>query len=394
MTTYSYRGTDDQGRDQHGTLEAESLTQAAKQLRERSIHPRTLEREDWEEGAMPLEEMDAFSFFNRSLAGLSRVGIPLPRAVREISRGLRRGRFKKDLERIEAALREGRPLEEAIDETPDAFPPYYRWMVSAGTSAGNLPRILHAVARFHEGLRRATRALVGALAYPAMVLCFGAALMTFFLAYFGPMYEDIYRSLQLKPSFPREMLLGFFHSPIVPVATLGGMVLLTWGFVAWLRRTSSGERLLFRLPLVGRIARSLVVARLLGALSVLLRGKTPLETALPVALGASGSRRLPKEAERMRAEVAEGKRLGDLLRLSSVVPPEVAGYLLVGEESGRLPEASEELAEILTEQAAAASDTMFLLLFPLSILATGLLIGTVCVMLILPYFQILEQIGR
>ena len=77
-----------------------------------------------------------------------------------------------------------------------------------------------------------------------------------------------------------------------------------------------------------------------------------------------------------------------------MVPPEVAGYLLVGEESGRLPEASEELAEILTEQAAAASDTMFLILFPLSIFATGLLIGTVCVMLILPYFQILEQIGR
>jgi type II secretory pathway component PulF len=137
--------------------------------------------------------------------------------------------------------------------------------------------------------------------------------------------------------------------------------------------------------------RSLALSRLLGTLSILLKARVPLHEALPVAVGASGSLQLAAEAERLRERIEEGEELGAALTRLGVVPRGLTGYLAVDEKGGRLPEASGELAELLEEQSAALSDTLFTLLFPSALLAVGLVMGVVFVGLIYPYAHIMSQ---
>src|SRR5882672_8182414 len=150
MANYSWTGTDQRGRSTQGRLDAASLGEAASGVRARGVSPLSVERSDIELPVRSGVTADAFTLFNQSLADMTAVGLPLPRAIREIAAGLRGGRFKQALERIDAALREGRSFDEAVAAEGSMFPPYYRWMLQAGATSGNLPAMLSAVARNTE----------------------------------------------------------------------------------------------------------------------------------------------------------------------------------------------------------------------------------------------------
>lgn len=394
MPKFSYWGTDEQGVERRGEVEAAGVLDAARRLRGQGLSLSSLDRVDPVEEPRLTEEMDAFAFFNRSLAGMTRIGFPLPRAVREISRGLRRGRFKASLERLESFLREGKSLEESVADLPGDFPPHYRWMLRAGAKAGNLPAVLTAVARNTEGFLRVRRALAGALAYPAVILGFGGLLMAGFVAFFLPMLER----MQLEKGFPEPTLAVRIagvvaNSAVLQASLLAGVVVTGVAVWLWATRTVGGERFLFRVPVLGSVRKNLIVARFLGCLAVLLRARAPLVDALPVALGASGSLQLARDAERLQTLAREGAGLADVLKEAGVVPQGIVSYLLLAERSGDVQTAAAELSELMTEQALGGSETLYLVLMPVSLILTGALVCALVVSLVLPYVRFVEQIG-
>ena len=394
MPTFTYRGADDGGVERKGEIEASGVLEASDRLRSEGICVLHLERAEPPEPPRLKGEMDAFSFFNRSLAEMTRIGFPLPQAVREASRGLRRGRFKEAIDGVEAALREGKSMDEAVGDLRGEFPPTYRHMLKAGAASGNLPRILAAVARNSEGIRRARRALVSALAYPAVILAFGALLMGAFFAFILPLFTNIQEELGFEPSMSISVAKVVRDSASLQAVLIGGIV--TTVILAWLvlTRTIPGERFLYGVPILGRIRRNLFLSRLLGSLGMLLRARVPLPEALPVALGASGSLHLARENDRLTARASEGASLSDVLREGPVMPPEVTSYLRLAERTGDLPRSCEELADLLMEQAVAESDTLYVVLLPTALLVTGGLVCLLVVSVVAPYVRFLEEIVK
>lgn len=394
MARYRWTGTDDRGNAAAGELEAAGVLEAADALRGRGASVMALDRIDPAPGPEPLRDLDTFTFFNESLGRLTSLGMPLPRAVAEISHGLRRGRFRTALERLEARLREGKSLEEASAELGGDFTPAYRWMIRAGARSGDLPGVLGAVTRSAEGFRRVRRALVSALAYPAAILGFAAVFIAVFASIYVPLYEDMYRHFDFEPPAVFRGFIEALRSPIALSAGLLAALLAAALGARWLASTASGERALLRLPLVGRIRKSLFLARFASALGTLLRARTPLADALPVALGASGSRSLEEAAPALAAKAAEGAGLDEVLRAAPFVPEALRAYLVLAERSGRVPEAAGEIASLLTEQAAAESETLYLVLLPLALLVAGLILGGFIVSSVAPYYDFLERLSQ
>jgi type II secretory pathway component PulF len=65
----------------------------------------------------------------------------------------------------------------------------------------------------------------------------------------------------------------------------------------------------------------------------------------------------------------------------------------VDEKGGRLPDAVEEISELLEEQVSALSDTLFSFLFPCALAATGVLMGMVFLGLVYPYGYLMNQLS-
>lgn len=393
MTTFAWQGTDDRGRRQRGACEASDLADAVAQLRSRGLSPLSMERAGVDAAPPFSVTADTFTIFNRSLAEMTSIGLPLPQAVREIAAGLRGGRFKQGLGRIEAALREGKTLDQAVEEAPRMFPPYYRCMLKAGAASGNLPAMLTAVARNCEGIRMARRALVEALIYPLTIILASIVLAGAALGILVPFYREMSAARGFDAPGLDLVLRAFGSSGLLIAAGLGA-VALGAAAVGFLMRTVMGERLLRAIPIVGRIRRHLLTARLLGALGVMLRAGVPLPRALPVALGAAGSRELDRASEKLTDQATEGRGLGEVLSAAPAFSPEVASFLALAERSGDAPDAALKVADVMAEQALTDSEALFSLLMPAALLVAGAVVGALVISVVLPYRQFTESLLR
>jgi len=160
------------------------------------------------------------------------------------------------------------------------------------------------------------------------------------------------------------------------------------------RRTVAGERLVRRLPFLGRVRRHLTLARLLGSLGVLLRAGVPLPRALPVALGAAGSLEIDRASGDLARRASEGGGLGEVLATVPSVPPEVAAYLSLSERTGTAADATLKVADLLSEQAQAESETLFIVLMPAAMVLAGVVVAAALVAVVAPSVQFLESLIR
>jgi general secretion pathway protein F len=384
VAQFTYRAASSRGEELRGEIEAPSLEEATRALHARGLDVHVLERMGPAEERRGASDLDAFAFFNRSLADMVRLGLPLPEAVGAIGRGLGRGRFQASLGRMETALREGKGLAEAAEEFSSDFPAAYLAMLRAGGACRDLPRVLSAVAENAAAVRQARRALAEALAYPVLILGLGGILVAGLLAFFGPVYHDFSHRYMKAPSAIVRVVMAAEKSTTLEVGlalvAVVGLIAFRW----------AGERL----PVVGRIRHRLELSRMLGTLGALLKARVPLTIALPLALEASGSRTLAAESPRLSAKARDGASLGEVLGASASIPTSLRAALAFAERTGTAAVAAQDTAAYLANQATTDSEELRRILSPIALFVSGAVLGMVATGLMLPYVGFLEGLAR
>ena len=121
MPVYAYRALTTAGRPCTGVVDADSQQAAWLALRARGVYPTTL-GEDVEPARgrrVPATELAALT---RQLALLIAAGVPVAEALEDAADATENPRLLRALTRVRAAVREGRPLADALGECPDEFP--------------------------------------------------------------------------------------------------------------------------------------------------------------------------------------------------------------------------------------------------------------------------------
>lgn len=111
---------------------------------------------------------EQFSFFNHQLAGMLKSGLPLESSLKQLSASMRRGPLRDEIERLEADLAQGTPLEEALSRRK--LPELYVAMLRAGIRGNDLPGVLTLAADYYGNLHTTWLRLKGLMVYPGIVL--------------------------------------------------------------------------------------------------------------------------------------------------------------------------------------------------------------------------------
>lgn len=264
----------------------------------------------------------------RDLSSLLRMGMPVPDALRFLSRddatpGVRR--LAADiLPKVEA----GEGLAQAAGP---ALPTAVRTVIAFGERAEALPAVMSQLSEYLDETERLRARAREAMIYPTAVLvtCVVTALvLQYSLHLLGPA-EAAFHS---PPRFQWGVwfLLG---------AAACGLALLA------LLPTSAGEWLRWRLPYARSIARDVSVVSACRTISLALQAGMPLPEAVAMA---AKSERNPVLRDRLRSvasDLGKGLPLSVALRLDTAFPPSLA-------EAVASAEGTEDLPRGLTEAAA------------------------------------------
>jgi general secretion pathway protein F len=358
MPVYAYRALTPAGRACAGVVDADSEQAAWQTLRTRGMYPTTL-REDRDTPAsasaggrrVAAAELAAVT---RQMAVLVRAGVPVAEALEAAAEATEAPRLLGALTRVRAAVREGRPLADALGDAPGVFPPLYRELVRAAEAAGSLGTVLAHLATHLERAAALRGRLRATLAYPAVMAVAVLAVLAFLLTWVLPQMAQLFEQTGVPLPVAARVLLA--AGTVAAASWWVWLLALGAGFLgvrAWSATPGGRARIdswLLGLPGIGRVVGATALARVAHALSTVLAGGVRLEVALDLAGAAAGNVRIASAFAAAREAVRQGQQLAPALRASGVVPPSLLRLVATGERSGGLADALAHAADHLDAQ--------------------------------------------
>ncbi len=335
--------------------------------------------------------------FARSLGGLIAAGVPLARALAVIEREANHAGAKAAWSTINAKVRDGSSLADAMAAQPGLFPPVFIAMVRAGEAGGFLELVLDQVADYLERTREMKGKVLTALIYPVLLATIAGGVVAFLLVWFIPRFADLFASFNRELPLLTRIIqhasnLLLHHGWILVVAAVAA----AFGFKALINHPQGRlmwERLRLGLPAIGPVTATLARIRFCRMLGTLLKAGVPLLNALKVARETVGSQVLADALGDATEKVRQGDSLtAALAGLGSMLPASALESLAVAENSGRLPQELMRIADTSEKDLDRNLRTLVALAEPLLLLIMATVVGTIVVGMLLPIFDLWSAI--
>jgi general secretion pathway protein F len=333
--------------------------------------------------------------FNQELLALLGAGLTLVEAIEGLAEKEAHGPTRAVLDHVYQRLQQGRTLSDAMQELPDAFPPLYVSTVRATERTGDLPDALARYAAYEAQVDTVRKKVVSASIYPVLLMIVGTLVVLFLLGYvvpkFSHVYEDIQGDLPLMSQWllmagrlldDNAVLVGI--AALVSVAVAARAVMLT-SVRRWI-----GEQI-WRIPAIGQRMHLYQLARFYRTLGMLLRGGTPVVTAIDMTSGMLAPALKPGLAK-AREAIRIGHSISEAMADNGLTTPVALRMLRVGERSGRMDQMMERIASFLDEEVARWVEWFTRLFEPLLMAFIGVIIGLVVVLMYMPVFELAGSI--
>ena len=337
-----------------------------------------------------------FLLFNQQLAALLRAGIPILQAVSMLRKRAQSAGLSAVLGDVEDKIRGGLALSAAFAAQGPVFPRIYTASILAGERSGALDEVLD---RYVEYMRRSVnlrRKIRGALAYPTLLLMASFGMVAFLTVYVVPRMSSLFEGFARgKLPWLTVIVTGIADWVSVNFWWLVPTVIVSLvAFIFW-ARTPSGrmtiDRVLLKVPLVGKLLQQVAVAQATRSLATLLAGGITLVESWEIAAESITNRELRRKSSAILPMIREGRSFTESLESAGWFPELAVDMIGVGERSGSLREMLDEVAAFYDSEAEVKLEQLTTTLEPAILIVMG---GVVVTILLSIYLPIISAISN
>jgi type IV pilus assembly protein PilC len=349
-------------------------------------------------GAKPgMRKKEEVVLFTRQLATMIGAGIPMLESLEILREQAESKQFGALLDCVINDVRSGQDLSTSMGRHPKVFNDVYVSMIKAGEASGQIDDILERLADYMEASQRLKRDIKSAMTYPVVSLVMIMGITAFLMMGIVPKFKEVFKSLQVDlPGLTRAILAISDFTQENWIFVLAGFVLFGFGLHVY-KRTDKGSRqwdwLMLHLPVFGPLFRKVGLSRFSKTFSTMLKSGVPILGALDIVADTAGNRIIKDAVVNARESVRQGDSLARPLSESPVFPPMVTRMIGIGEKTGSLEQLLEKISEFYDEQVRATVKALTSLIEPIMIAVMGVMVGTICLSVFLPIFELQKQLA-
>jgi general secretion pathway protein F len=396
MAVYDYVAIGADGKRATGVITADSARSARKELRLRQLSPldvkETRQKSNAKAAGRGSLSGSDLVLTTRQLAMLIKSGAPVEEALGAIASEAEKPSTRRTLMSVRGSVQEGFSFSEALSQSAKAFPPYYRAVVSAGQSSGRLGDVMERLATHLEKSRKLKNKMLSALIYPIVLACVAMLVVILLLIFVVPAVIEQFETLgqELPPLTNAVIAVSEF------MRGWGLIIIPAIGLGIWMLRGAfqtpavkmRWDRIVLRLPLLGKVIRSANAAQFARTFATLSSSGATVPDALVAAKGSVGNEVFRKAAVTVRRQVEEGQTLNRAMRQTGVFPPMLVHMVASGERGGDLPAMIDRAADYMEEELDSNATIALGLLEPLLIVLLAGVVALIVLAIMLPILQL------
>ncbi len=276
-------------------------------------------------------------------------------------------------------IKSGEKLSEAMNHYPRVFNEVFIGLVKAGELNGNLSESFVHMTDHLKWTSELRRKVKKAITYPIVLLVVMSAVITILMLFVVPKLIDFImsqgfeipihtRALIWTSEFMQNWWFLVFGVPIILFVSTKAMCRVSESF------NYKVDRILLKVPAIGNTIRKINMARFTHFFSVMFKSGIDIIDSLEAAKHVVGNAVIRESVETVMKSVTEGNSLTASLRISNQFPNLVIRMFKVGEDSGNMNDALENINFFYKREVDDAVDAMVGMIQPILTGVMGALI--------------------
>lgn len=401
MAKFAYSAIDATGAEIEGTTKADTIGTARSMLVEKNLFPIRIEEArgmfDFELTKEKAKKKNLMNF-TRQLSVFVKAGIPITDALTTIGDESTDVAIRRAITGMVDDLRNGGLLSTAASQYPQVFPNYYIGILQAAELTGRLDESLDSLAGYLNREMETRSKVVGALAYPLVVMALAVVTVMILAGYVLPQFKPLFEELNADLPLPTRMMLfvaRFFTDlwyitaicSLIFFAVLGFLMFHPSGKEIW-------QRMSLKIPVIGGIIEYAILERFCSVLHTMLQAGVAVPSAMATTTEAVSNIVYREQLDIARQQMLEGAGFTQPLIETELFPGAAKQMFKVGEETGTLDQQLAVAAEYFNRELEYRIKTFTTLFEPVMIIFVGVIVGFVAIALVSAMYGVLNGVQQ
>jgi type IV pilus assembly protein PilC len=252
---------------------------------------------------------------------------------------------------------------------------------------------------FMEKAAKIAGKVKSAMIYPSVVLTIAVAITVGLMLFIVPKFKKIFEELLEGEPLPGLTQFVMQISDILKhhALEMGGVIFALFVMYKIAGKTKKGKYAIdwvkYRMPLFGPIIAKSSISRFARTLGTLMGSGVPVLNALTIVKDTAGNESVSRAIQQVHDAVKEGEGMAGPLSATKIFPEMVISMIEVGEETGKLPEMLDKIADTYDEEVDNAVSGLTSMIEPIMIVGLAVIVGTIVIALFMPLISIIEKLG-
>ncbi len=405
MPQFIYKGRNARGTLINGEIDATTADAVASQLFNTGITPIDIkERKTASSTDISLSKylnrtapgLDDLILFSRQMYTLMKSGVPMLKSISGLIQSSRNYILIQALKDMMNNLESGRDLSSSLARHPDIFSSLYISMVKVGEETGRLEESFFRISEYLVREKDTRERIKAALRYPMFVIVAIAIAVAIINIWVIPVFADLFAKANVELPWQTRFLIGtsdFFVQwwPMMIVVIIGTTVSAKLYI-----KTENGryfwDQYKLKIPLAGDIIYRATLARFARSFAMGLKSGVPLIQAMTVVSRSVDNEFISDKVLGMRNGIERGESLTRTANLTKMFTPLVIQMLAVGEETGKVDDMMDEVADYYDREVDYDIKGLSSAIEPILIVAIGIMVLILALGVFLPMWDMAKVV--
>ncbi len=398
MEAFHYKAMNQQGRTVHGRADAVNVGDLEMRLARMGldlVNYRQLRSRGGITGR-GVKRVDLITFCFH-LEQLARAGVPILEGLADLRDSVGNPRLREISSAMIESIEGGKNLSGAMAEFPRVFNDVFVSLIRAGEESGQLPRVLQHIVENLKWQDEQAAYAKRLFMYPSFVAVVVLAVVLFLMTYLVPELLRFIQGMGKELPLHTKVLIvvsDFFVDYwylvlLVPLAAAAG--------IAFGVKTNPRFRLWFddlklRLPVIGPLMKKLILTRFANYFAIMYASGITVLDCIRAGEEIVGNTAVAQGVRTAGRDIADGSGISAAFERSGLFPPLVIRMLRVGENTGALEEALENVNYFYTRDVREAVERLQTVVEPAMTVILGGILAWIMISVLGPIYDLITQI--